>query len=1042
MKKLLKIGFFAFLLFVLLIAATVVVLKVMYPPERIRAIVEPELTRILRRDVQVKSASISLYPNIGIQIEELSMTNTSRTVKVDQPGDLWSLLKQSHLHPKHVVVVLNGKEQTDVVSKNISLKSGDVLKISRQGFRNQEKLFSLGKLFVDVEVFSLLQKKVVIQKILIERLQVLVEVDRRGSFNFDDLLGASDTKDKKKPAPKKPAPTKPSKPASSEIPVSLRLNSFEIKDSKIVYYNRKTQQEIILGGIQQKLAVQVDPAMQNVLTKGLLEIKRMTVSGKGIPVRKSGMYFLLRHNLHVDLKAGSLKISDLTVGLQRILLTTKGVVNGFDKPVRHVDLSIQSNKWTLQDLYREVPPAMFPQARKMSVKGSAQLGVSIKGKLDAKRPNQLPSISGTFKINEAYIKYADLPKAISNLNADIAFTTNSLDVKKLTLNVGENPISVLLKVADFKKPTVDAKINANLDLATLKDAMKLPPGVTVRGRVKADITAKGKIEPKNPEAIAVQGQIDFANIVATTPAVKKPVQVNGTFKFSNQEITLDELTTTIGQSSFTMDMKIRDYLSLALPKKVKAATTRITYSMNSPLLDIDEMLGSQKGGSKPSSGASAKSSDKAGGSSSSGDEPIQVPKLPDVTFDGKIRVDKLMYAGMPITKGAIDLSYQKGVINFNLQAGLYSGKIQEKFVVDISNSRQLRVHNRFSCLNMEANDFISNLNDVPKNDGKLMSSLKSMDNTIYGKLNLQSDIKTHGNTSNQFKNNTSGTIVAQLRSGQIKNATILGELTSPLPKIIKPFIPNLTDFRLSKLMLLNMEIKQGKIHVTNLAIPLRQLDLKGYGTIGLDNTMDMKMDITLSAFVSRKITQQQKRLRQAAGGLLGKIGGGQVGKMAQGALGSALDRVQLIPTNKQGRVVPIIGAKGKTNRLQYYLAGFQGETTQDTGGAGGGPSLVDQAKAGAKKALEDAKKKALAAAEDAKKKALAIAEDAKKKALAAAEDAKKKGLAAAEDAKKNAQAAAKKLQRDLEQQKKDAQKKAKDAVEQAKKNLGGGFRPF
>ncbi|MCB9642043.1 MAG: AsmA family protein [Myxococcales bacterium] len=1027
LKKLFRIGLVLFAIFVVAVVGLVIAVRVMYPPAKVRALVEAQVSKALKRDVQLKGASLTVFPVFGVQVEGLRISNTSRSSTIEAPTTMWKFLASQNLKKPFVQVVLNGKALEDVVTEDRPLKKGDVLKIERTGFRNKEALFSLGKLSIAVKVMPLLSRKVEIKKIVLDRLQVLVEVDPRGSFNFDDLSAPADPNKKpEKPKKKADAPKKAEAPSQ---PISLRLDAFEIKDSTIVYHNRKTQQEVILEDINQTLSASFDTTMTNVVSKGLFEIKRIALRGRGLPVRKSGLYFSMKHDVKVAMKAGNLDIKQFTVGFQKTYITIAGSVNGYDKKVRHLNLSIKTNKIQLQDLFKEVPPAMFPQARKMSVKGGAQLAVTIKGKIDAKNPSALPSVNGLFQIMDGRFKYADLPKAINQLNADIRFTEDSLDMKKFAFNLGTNPVSLMAKVNHFKKPVVDVALKADVDLGSLKDAVKLPKGVSVQGKIKADVTAKGKVEPKNPEAIDVKGQVAFVQIVATTPAVKKPVQVNGTFKFSNQEISLEELTSKIGKSSFTMDMKIRDYLSLALPKKVREKTTAVTYSMNAPLLDLNEMLGQSKGTSKPGPAPKkAKASASSSSSSSTGDEPINIPKLPNVTFDGKIRVAKLIYKTLPIEDGKIDLSYRQGKVKFVLKAGLFEGRIIEDLDLDISNPKRIRMNNRFDCVKVEANDFISNFNDIPNNDGGLFSRLKSMDNKVYGKMDLVSKLKSHGITSNQLKNNLSGSIIAKLYKGHIKNASILEDMTTSVPKLVRKFLPKLSDIKTRKVIQTKMTVKDGKVHVTDLSIPTRQFSLAGYGTISLGGGVNMKMDIALSKAISRKILYQQKRLQRAAGGFAKKIAGGALAGYADKLTG----KLQLIPSNKKGQIVPIVGALGLASKLAYKFMGFQGGPTADSGSGGPAGDIGKQAKKMVTEQIDKAKKMAMQKAEEAKKMAMKKAEEAKKMAMKKADELKKQAMKNADAARKKAEQQARDATKRAQQQ---AAKKKKEVEDQAKKAL-------
>lgn len=1032
MKKVLKILLILFgVMFLLLVAGVGVgayAIKSYFTPERIGALVQEQAHQYVQRDVQLKSASLSLYPNLGIEVKGLRISNTYRKNVLQESTTLWKHLKKHNLKKLYVKVKLNGKELEQAYKKDVDLKKGDTLEIERIGFRNKVPMLELGRLFISVELMPLTRSKVVIQKVSLEKLRVLVEVDRRGSFNFDDLLGSSDKKKKTEKPKEKKKPKKSDAPAE---PIGLNLAAFEIKDSRIVYNDRKGQQEIILDGINQKLSAGLDSSVTDVVSKGLFEIKSMTVRGKGMPVRKSGVYFSIKHKLHVNLKKSQLRIDQLTIGFQKTYLTLTGSVGGYDKPVRSLNLNLRTNRLKLHEVFAEVPPAMFPQAKKMKVKGDAAFGVKVKGTMDSRKKGQLPSVTGFFRINNGYFQYASLPKAINKMNIDIDFTQDSLNMKKMTFHLGSNPVSMLAKVKQFKQPIIDLfQLKADIDLSSLKDVIKLSKGMSLKGKVKADINAKGKVDMKNLDAISVKGKIALDKLVVTTSAVKKPVQLDGTFKLSNEEITLEELESTIGQSSFTMDMTIKDYLAMVLPKKKQTRPTTVTFKMNAPLLDLNEMLGlkSSSGKSSKSGKSSSKSSSGSKGSSSTGDEPISVPKLPNVVVDGKIRVKKLQYKNLPFKKSSIDLGVKNQKITMVMVSNLFNGKIEEKAYVDLSNRRQLRVKNEFNAIRVEANDLISNFNDIPKPNAGLFDQIKSMDNVVYGRMDLRTKVSTSGITSNQLKNRLSGTISTKLYRGQIKNASIFGQLTKTVPKLLQKFMPKLNNIKTRKIIKALMTIKDGKLNISNMNIPAQKFALAGYGYIKLDTKANMKLDLALSRSISRRIIRQQKRLMRAAGGAINKIGGKYAG-LIKGGLGKLTSKA-LIPTDKKGRIIPIFGAVGPVSKMQFKFLGFKGQSTADTDkGSGGSGDLVKQGKKMLKQQVDRAKKAAMAAANAAKKKALAAANAAKKKAEAAAkkaaDQAKKKAEAAAKAAKARAAKAAAKAKAAAEKKKKELEDKAK-----------------
>ena len=71
--------------FVLLIVATVITLSIMYPPEKIKAMILPHIEKAVGRSIEVESAGLSFYPIFGVKIKGLSVANTDRLGFSDDP---------------------------------------------------------------------------------------------------------------------------------------------------------------------------------------------------------------------------------------------------------------------------------------------------------------------------------------------------------------------------------------------------------------------------------------------------------------------------------------------------------------------------------------------------------------------------------------------------------------------------------------------------------------------------------------------------------------------------------------------------------------------------------------------------------------------------------------------------------------------------------------------------------------------------------------------------------------------------------------------
>jgi hypothetical protein len=94
-------------------------------------------------------------------------------------------------------------------------------------------------------------------------------------------------------------------------------------------------------------------------------------------------------------------------------------------------------------------------------------------------------------------KYPDLPSAVTNINMDLlvdnkmgVVENTMIDLKKLHLDFGSNPVDARLLVENLKDFRMDANVKAKLNLAELT---KMVPtqGMELKGIFAVDANAKG-----------------------------------------------------------------------------------------------------------------------------------------------------------------------------------------------------------------------------------------------------------------------------------------------------------------------------------------------------------------------------------------------------------------------------------------------------------------------------------------------------------------------------------------------------------------------
>src|SRR5690606_34942804 len=117
----------------------------------------------------------------------------------------------------------------------------------------------------------------------------------------------------------------------------------------------------------------------------------------------------------------------------------------------------------------------------------------------------------------------------------------------------------------------------------------------------------------------------------------------------------------------------------------------------------------------------------------------------------------------------------------DLGGSLYSGGFASTLAITPRDTVDWGIGFRLKVAKVEANDFISRLNDRVPLKNKLLRSLAATDSAIYGKFNLDLDLRTHG-LPDSFAANLSGPIVFSVTDGRLVGVEWTKSLSGTLAK--------------------------------------------------------------------------------------------------------------------------------------------------------------------------------------------------------------------------------------------------------------------
>lgn len=232
----------------------------------------------------------------------------------------------------------------------------------------------------------------------------------------------------------------------------------------------------------------------------------------------------------------------------------------------------------------------------LELKGNYTLDLKANGIYDSVR-NIMPSVQARMVLANGYVKSDSLPAPLEDVRFRAMVNNQSGKMQDTRINVedfsmlleGER-LSANLSLEDLVDYKWDLDVKGAVDLAKM---MKLFPqeGMTLSGKVLADITTKGRYSDLKAERYDRMPTSGTASLEGFTYASKDlPYEVTvsrAAMNFDPRQINLREMTGAIGNSDFSVNGSVLNYIGYVLGK---GETIRGVVNFSSKLLDLNQFM--------------------------------------------------------------------------------------------------------------------------------------------------------------------------------------------------------------------------------------------------------------------------------------------------------------------------------------------------------------------------------------------------------------------------------------------------------------------
>lgn len=618
----------------------------------------------------------------------------------------------------------------------------------------------------------------------------------------------------------------------------LSINSYEINNARIKYYDKKAKINLLLSEFNHSGSGDFSQSNSELNTKTSTLVSLEMDSTSYARNQRIELDAILGMDL-VNKKFSFLKNE---AKLNKLPLIFNGYVKINDTN-QDIDISFKTPSSDFKNFLGLIPETYTKSIKNVKTSGDFSVSGTIKGLVTN---NTIPLLDIRLKSTNASFKYPDLPKSVRAINIDAQLKNTSgyvnqtfVNINGLSFKIDEDVFSGNGSVYNITtNPSINAKINGTLNLANINKAYPVDLENELQGILKANLHTKFDIKAIQNNTISRiknKGNIEVNDFIFSSKDIVNPINIKHTkVDFTPTTVTLTKFDANTGKSDLNASGKIQNLLGFLLSNKKLQGNFKVN-SNNFYVSDfMQENIVSEKDNNE----------------TIKTEKPTESLKIP-AFLDCKVLADvkTVYYDNLTLknVKGVLYLKDEKAILK-NVNANMFKG--------EISLNGEVNTQQKTPSFNMDLGiksfDISQSFNGLD-----LLKSISPIAAAMNGKLN--SNINLSGYLNKDFTPNLtslSGKALAELLSTKInpKNTKALSLLDDKLSFI------NLSELDLSDIKT-HLSFDKGQVAVKPFNFKYKDIGINIGGNHSFDQNMNYNVTLDVPA----------KYLGNEAKGLLSKL---------------------------------------------------------------------------------------------------------------------------------------------------------------------------
>ncbi|WP_276368514.1 AsmA family protein [Chryseolinea sp. H1M3-3] len=432
---------------------------------------------------------------------------------------------------------------------NVTANLKDLGVINRAPFEG-EVLFATEEFEVEVNLKDILfGDQLRVKGISLIRPVINIKVNEDGKANYDIVIPSADT----------------AQVTEKAEDFSFGIDHWEIVDGDVSYDDRTLPYLLTINGLNH--------SGSGDFSQDVFDMSTHTVADT-VTTSFDGVEYLSNKRAEIDatvtiseayskyaFKENSIKVNDFAMSFDGWVKMNE---NDFD-----MDLSFKSPDNSFKSLLSLVPGMYSKDFNNIDTKGDLAFNGAVKGKYAEK---QMPAFNLNLLVKDAMFKYPDLPTAVNNINVDLLIDNKDgvidntvIDLKKLHLDFGSNPVDARALITKIYPTNLDANVAAKLNLGELSKMFPME-GLEMKGNYAINLSAKGVYDSLKKVIPSVDASMSLANGYVKSKEFPIPIQdlhftstvKNATGKMEETVINVNDLSMLMDGEKITADLLLQN----------------------------------------------------------------------------------------------------------------------------------------------------------------------------------------------------------------------------------------------------------------------------------------------------------------------------------------------------------------------------------------------------------------------------------------------------------------------------------------------------